>query len=75
MTSTFHIRDKNTGAFHKEIDYGYGPNYATTPVTLVHTNKGFGKAFKDMAKLKMHLLIFWLGCQKIRTTSPSLTSL
>jgi len=56
MTSTFHIRDKNTGAFYKEIDYGYGPNYATTPVTLVHTNKGFGKAFKDMAKLKMHLL-------------------
>lgn len=56
MTSTFHIRDKNSGAYYKEIDYGYGPNYATTPVTLVHTNKGFGKAFKDLAKLKMHLL-------------------
>lgn len=56
MTASYHIRHKTSGEYYKEFDLGYGAQFETTPSKLIHTSKGYGKSFKDLAKLKMHLL-------------------
>ena len=54
MTNTLHIRDKSTGLFYVKQEF-HGHD-ARKPCTLAYSAKGFGKVFKDLGKLKVHLL-------------------
>lgn len=55
--STFHIRDKITKKYYSEfnINYNYFNNRPVNS-TMEFAVKGYGKAFKDLGKLKSHLL-------------------
>lgn len=50
MTSTFHIRDKLSGQYYSKFVQAHPTS------ELVFSTRGYGKAFKDLGKLKTHLL-------------------
>lgn len=54
MPNTLHIRDKNTGLFYDRYQF-HGHNMVPA-CTLAYATKGFGKAFKDIGKVKVHIL-------------------
>jgi len=58
MTNTIHIRHRGTGEFYQGLDHGYGPGYSsrTAKSNPEYATKGWGKAFKDIGKVKTHLL-------------------
>jgi hypothetical protein len=56
MPTTFHIRNKITGKYYAEYDTGWDENYQSRKRELKYTDKGWGKSFKEVAKIKMHLL-------------------
>lgn len=54
MPSTFHILDTSTGLFYDKYEFhGHKAQPACSPS---YSPKGLGKAFKDLAKVKIHLL-------------------
>lgn len=50
MTSTFHIRDKTTGLYYNKFISD------ELMSEMIFSKKGYGKSFKDIGKLKVHLL-------------------
>lgn len=54
MPNTFHIRDAETGMFYER--YLFHGHWAKPPCSLSYADKGFGKSFKELGKVKIHLL-------------------
>ena len=56
MTTTYHIRNRTTGKFYKEYAYDFDQSTRSSSYSLKFAEKGWGKVFKDLGKVKLHLL-------------------